>query len=102
MSETSDSDISNSTINTESSMNELIELPSSSNDTSIETNLETKGNLDDKPPEATLVEVVPVPPAPTPEPPKQEQNEIPDWLKPLPKVTTQKQDSPLPKEQKND
>lgn len=46
----------------------------------------------EKPPETTLVEVAPTPPPSipeeTPEPLKDEQSEIPDWLKPLPKTSS--------------
>jgi hypothetical protein len=41
----------------------------------------------ERPPEATLVEIVPAPPAPPPAALPEEVHEIPDWLKPLPKTT---------------
>jgi PKD repeat protein len=43
--------------------------------------------LKERPPEATLEEIIPAPPAPPAPSAPEEVHEIPDWLKPLPKTT---------------
>jgi len=61
-------------------------LPPKKNEDTVQSSETDIPVNSDRPPEATLVEVVPAPP-PTQVPNTEEEHSIPDWLKPLPKAT---------------